>query len=230
MPGRKYQAGSGSYQYGFSGKRKDNEIYGEGNAYDFGSRVYDPRVSRWLSVDPLRKKYPSFSPYNFCANNPIYLKDFDGRDVYVFDKDKNIMAVIRTDYKDIAIQLNYSSGQALNTPVIQKTNQAWYSGHKNYEDAFVVGLSYSKGKKVSGVAGVEIVLFTRGPDAGRPQVYGYGGLSAGVNAGSNVNVSVAALNLYKPYGMIDDMRDKRTKVDDKDVTKESMRGHFIQHN
>lgn len=46
MPGRKYQAGSSSYQYGFAGKRKDNDIYGEGNAYDFDARMYSPRVGR----------------------------------------------------------------------------------------------------------------------------------------------------------------------------------------
>jgi RHS repeat-associated protein len=77
MPGRTYNAGS--YTYGFNGKRKDNEIYGEGNAYDFGSRVYDPRIGRWLSTDPLWQKYTSLSPYNFVANSPIQAFDPDGK-------------------------------------------------------------------------------------------------------------------------------------------------------
>jgi RHS repeat-associated protein len=76
MPGRKYTAGSG-YRYGFNGKEKD--IAGEGNAYDFGARVYDSRVSKWLSTDPLQTKYPGLSPYQFCANSPISSKDPDGR-------------------------------------------------------------------------------------------------------------------------------------------------------
>ena len=62
MPGRKYEAISG-YRYGFNGKEKSDEIYGEGNGYDFGARIQDPRVGRWLSIDPLTKKFPSQSPY-----------------------------------------------------------------------------------------------------------------------------------------------------------------------
>ncbi len=35
----------------------------------------------WLSVDPLADKYPSLSPYAYCANNPVMLVDPDGRDI-----------------------------------------------------------------------------------------------------------------------------------------------------
>lgn len=71
MPGRKYQSGAASYQYGFGGKRKDNEMYGEGNAYDFEARIFDPRLVRWLSVDPLFSSYPYQSPYVSMSNNPL---------------------------------------------------------------------------------------------------------------------------------------------------------------
>jgi RHS repeat-associated protein len=224
MPGRKYSMGS--YGYGFIGKEKVQEI---GNDYyDFGSRLLDTRLGgRWFSVDPLSKKFTGISPYSYCVGNPIYLKDTDGKDVYVFDKNSNIVAVIRTSYKDVAIQIDYNLKTESKAPVIQKTNQITYSGHNSYEDAFVVGISYSRGNKVSVVGGVEIVLFTRGPDAGKPQVYGYGGVSTGISKGSSVSLSVSALNLYKPYGMIDDMLDKRTKADDKDVVKESYEGPFF---
>ncbi|SCC64641.1 RHS repeat-associated core domain-containing protein, partial [Chitinophaga costaii] len=77
-PGRTFS--SAGYRYGFNGKENDNEIYGEGNAYDFGERIQDPRIGRWLSVDPLQAKYPNESPYNFCLNSPIAFKDGDGRD------------------------------------------------------------------------------------------------------------------------------------------------------
>ncbi len=52
MPNRKYSA-SNFYRYGFNGKEKDNEAKGEGNQYDYGFRVYDPRLGRFLSEDPL---------------------------------------------------------------------------------------------------------------------------------------------------------------------------------
>jgi RHS repeat-associated protein len=78
MPGRKYN--SNKAVYGFNGKRKDNEMYGEGNAYDYGERMYDPRVVKWLSLDPMMKKYANESPYLYTGGNPILFKDPDGRD------------------------------------------------------------------------------------------------------------------------------------------------------
>jgi RHS repeat-associated protein len=46
----------------------------------FGARYYDSGLSIWLSVDPMSDKYPSMSPYNYCANNPVMLVDPDGRE------------------------------------------------------------------------------------------------------------------------------------------------------
>src|SRR5690554_2989279 len=69
-----------AYRYGFNSMERDDEVKGKGNSYDFGARMYDPRVGRWLSIDPLASKYPYLSPYNLSNNNPIILKDFDGRD------------------------------------------------------------------------------------------------------------------------------------------------------
>ena len=71
------------YRFGFNGMEKDNEVKGIGNSMDFGARIYDSRLGKWLSTDPLQKKYPSLSPYNFVANNPIMFIDPDGR--YIVD-------------------------------------------------------------------------------------------------------------------------------------------------
>ena len=62
--------------YTFSGKETDVET---GYSY-FGARYYDSGLSIWLSVDPMSDKYPSMSPYNYCANNPVILVDPDGRE------------------------------------------------------------------------------------------------------------------------------------------------------
>jgi RHS repeat-associated protein len=78
MPGRNYEAPNNSYRYGFNGKEKDNSTT-EGS-YDFGARIYDSRLGRWLSVDPLQKKYPNESNYVWVSNSPIFFKDADGRD------------------------------------------------------------------------------------------------------------------------------------------------------
>jgi RHS repeat-associated protein len=61
--------------YKFNGKELDEET----GLYYYGARYYDPKMSLWLSVDPLAEKFPSHSPYNYCLNNPINLIDPDGR-------------------------------------------------------------------------------------------------------------------------------------------------------
>lgn len=78
LPGRNYS--SDSYAHGFNGMRKDDEIHGAtGTSYDFGARLYDLRVGRWLSLDPLADKMPGMSPYLAFNNNPIFFIDSDGR-------------------------------------------------------------------------------------------------------------------------------------------------------
>ena len=58
----------------FSAKEKDSET----SLSYFGSRYYSSDLSVWLSVDPMSDKYPSLSPYVYCANNPIKLVDPTG--------------------------------------------------------------------------------------------------------------------------------------------------------
>ena len=60
--------------YTFSAKEKDTET---GYSY-FGSRYYNSDLSIWLSVDPMSDKYPSLSPYVYCADNPVKLVDPNG--------------------------------------------------------------------------------------------------------------------------------------------------------
>jgi RHS repeat-associated protein len=73
----------GGYRYGFGNKEEDNEIKGDRNSVDFGARIYDPRVGRWLSLDPLMIRYPSLSPYCFAANMPTIATDPDGKAIVI---------------------------------------------------------------------------------------------------------------------------------------------------
>ena len=67
----------------FSAKEKDLET---GLSY-FGSRYYSSDLSIWLSVDPQSDKYPSLSPYTYCANNPVKLVDPNGEAVWIVGED-----------------------------------------------------------------------------------------------------------------------------------------------
>ncbi len=75
MPGRKL---SGGYRYGFNGKENDNEVKGEGNQQDYGMRICDGRIGKFLSVDPITSSYPMLTPYQFSSNRPIDGIDLDG--------------------------------------------------------------------------------------------------------------------------------------------------------
>ena len=70
--------GTNDYRYGFNGMEKDDEIKGTNNSYDFGARMYDPRIGRWLKTDLYEPATPELSPYRFAANNPIKYSDGDG--------------------------------------------------------------------------------------------------------------------------------------------------------
>jgi RHS repeat-associated protein len=87
MPGRNYNAPNAKdYKYGFNGKENDNEVKGEGNQQDYGMRIYDPRLGRFLSVDPLTGDYPWNSPYAFAENDVINNIDLDGAEKYSKDE------------------------------------------------------------------------------------------------------------------------------------------------
>lgn len=70
---------SGEYRYGFNGKERDqNGEWGNQTHYDYGFRIYNPGIARFLSVDPLSPKYPWYTPYQFAGNKPTWAIDVDG--------------------------------------------------------------------------------------------------------------------------------------------------------
>ena len=82
----------------FTGKEKDEET---GYGY-FGARYMDHELmTGWLSVDPMADKYPSISPYAYCAWNPVKLVDPDGRDVWNLTDDGKLVWVKKANYEKI---------------------------------------------------------------------------------------------------------------------------------
>lgn len=45
---------------------------------DYGARMYDPAIARWMSVNPLAEKYYPMGGYGYCAGNPILFIDPNG--------------------------------------------------------------------------------------------------------------------------------------------------------
>ena len=63
----------------------NNEVKGTGtgNSYDFGARIYDPRLARWMAVDPQFKKQIGWSGYKAFLDCPLIYSDHDGETEYL---------------------------------------------------------------------------------------------------------------------------------------------------
>ena len=80
MPGRTYTIyHDSSYNYGYQGSLKDNDIYGNGNAYTTKNRELSELTDNWWSPDPVF--HPDQSPYITMDDNPILNNDVNGDDI-----------------------------------------------------------------------------------------------------------------------------------------------------
>ncbi len=85
--------------YSFNGMEHDNEIKGKGNSYTTFFRQNDPRLGRWLSMDP---KVTAFdSPYMSMGNNPINFNDIKGDVIEIEGSKKEKRQINRTINKGI---------------------------------------------------------------------------------------------------------------------------------
>ncbi|MDR6571339.1 RHS repeat domain-containing protein, partial [Chitinophaga ginsengisegetis] len=131
------------YRYGFNGKENDNEIKGEGNEIDYGMRVYDPRIGKFLSTDPLSKQYPHYTPYQFAGNTPIQAIDLDGAEEYHFtyikgkDGSTSLRYLGKADIKDrVFVGYTFVHGAFYDTPT------PVYETRVNQRQAFIIHDTY----------------------------------------------------------------------------------------
>ena len=74
MPGLNTVNAGPDDRYQYSSKEFDTET----GLYYFGARYYDSWSGTWMSVDPLAKKYPGWSPYNYFQDDLAGLTDPNG--------------------------------------------------------------------------------------------------------------------------------------------------------
>ncbi len=61
-------------RYRYVGKEKDDET----GLYYYGARYYAAWLCRFVSVDPLKDKYPQLASYQYAGNDPVGDVDIDG--------------------------------------------------------------------------------------------------------------------------------------------------------
>lgn len=136
MTGRAYAAGI--YRFGFNGKENDDEVKGVGNQQDYGFRISDTRIGRFLSIDPLSLKYPELTPYQFAGNTPIWASDIDGleariKTIYTNNKGKTCIDIKNakdytwSEWKAIKSAMFAGFGWTEKSPGFE-----WSKGFKNY--------------------------------------------------------------------------------------------------
>ncbi len=82
--------------YLFNAKEFDEET----GMYYYGARYYDPRISLWMSIDPLKGKKLFQSPYSYECNNPVRYIDPDGRDEWDINSSGKIVNHVKNDKND----------------------------------------------------------------------------------------------------------------------------------
>ncbi|GHT17495.1 hypothetical protein FACS189429_1700 [Bacteroidia bacterium] len=103
--------------YLFNAKELDEET----GLYYYGARYYDPRVSLWLSADPLQEDYPNISTYAYAFQNPIKFIDPTGKSGELTIDEENCTITITSNI----IFYGDDGNTELSTQSAQKIQDQW---------------------------------------------------------------------------------------------------------
>jgi len=135
-------------------------VKGGGNSYDFGARIYDPRLGRFMSIDPQSKRYPWNSPYNYAEDRPIDGIDENGESwkwvTWRFWETKEVKAarvfadqvggqVNKVDAHNATVYVPETSkySEILKSSVIFTVNQTFGSSELTKDQELIVQAAYT---------------------------------------------------------------------------------------
>ena len=150
--------------YLFNAKEFDEET----GLYYYGARYYEPRLSLWMSTDPLQEKFVDASPYVYCLQNPIIILDYNGADT-VFVNPGGTEAKRISSKNNVTFVHNLKAKNIQTKNLSGKSHIGWIEadmpGVINYNEGNI-DLSSSKYQKYDYLIAAEVSYFNQNKNRG----------------------------------------------------------------
>ena len=193
------------YKYGFNGKENDDET----GTQDYGMRIYNSGLGKFLSVDPLAHKYPELSTYQFASNTPIWAIDLDGLEAFF---------IHGTSSTSKRWTETFSAKQAVQT-ILRVTN------NKKYDTGFNWKAPINNDEKTRAAAAVELTNYVMAHRVDGEEItlvgHSHGGNVAIQAAkliyqktGQKVNIITVATPAYNKAGDIENPETQKAYIND----------------
>lgn len=200
MDGRS-EVSSADDRYKFTGKERDVETY-----YDYsGARFSDPRLGRWLSVDPMADETPAQSPYSYTLDNPVNLIDPNGAYSYTIDGvpiDQGLGEELAQEYQQETALQNQGNDErnqnSENQNLQQQGNENLDKNKKGKAKEKLLnaslGGSFAIGGGLNGAIGYVVDL------NGKGYYYFKWGTSNGVSASIGADITISSQSMEESIG------------------------------